>query len=210
MNSKEFNDLYLKNEYDEDILNAQYVLVSTRILLRNGDTENIVSAMSILFPNSSACSTLNDEDFKKVYMNQLSGALPFLATLIKGSIEEGYNIIFLCTNKEDKLHYLYYLSLFIAHEFHGFPVYNYTSFVAGCKLIKYNEDKVLHKCNKILLEAHDNEFEKKRKTYRGREELLRRYKKMSKAELKKLVKDEGLYKKGMSKSELIDILEMLL
>lgn len=210
MNSKEFNEIYLNHEYDGDILKAQYVIVSNRIMVHNSDRENIISARSLLFPGFEVCSKIDEVEFKKAYMDQLSGCMPFLATLIKGSIEEGYDIIFLCTKKEDKMHYLRYLSLFIAYSFYGYPVYNYTAFVAGCKLSKYNEQKILKKCNKILNEAKENEFSSKLKSERGRAELLKRFKNMDKKELKEMCKKEDLYRKGMSKSEMIDVLEEFL
>ena len=108
MNSKVFQDVFLVNENDQDILNAQYVLVSTRIRKRES-RKNIISANAILFPDADVCCTLTDEDFRERYFNQCHKNKPFIATLIKGSIEENYNIIFMCTKKESKMKYLKYL-----------------------------------------------------------------------------------------------------
>ena len=44
MTSKVFQDIFLTNEKDQDILDAQYVLVSSRIRRRNANVENIISA----------------------------------------------------------------------------------------------------------------------------------------------------------------------
>ena len=109
LTSKVFQNVFLKEEKDSDILKAQYVIVSTRIRKRE-EQDNIISAQSILYPNASVCSALTDDDLRERYLNQLMGCKPFLATLIKGSIEEKYNIVFICTHKERKLKYLQYLS----------------------------------------------------------------------------------------------------
>ena len=209
LTSKVFQNVFLKEEKDSDILKAQYVIVSTRIRKRE-EQDNIISAQSILYPNASVCSALTDDDLRERYLNQLMGCKPFLATLIKGSIEEKYNIVFICTHKERKLKYLQYLSEFIYIEF-GFPLYEYKSYADGSiRLIKYNKDKVLKKCNKILEKAKNDHYMKEIKTKEGRKRVVKDFKKMKKSELIDILEKKNLYIDGMSKSEMVEMIELFL
>ena len=129
MNSKTFQDDFLSNERDKDILNAQYVLVSTRIRKGDGKYKNIIAASTTLYPNNSALMKLTEDDIRTEYFEQLDENRGLLATLILGSIEKKYNIIFLCTKNESKLKYLKYLSEYVFMEF-DYPIYDcllYTS-----------------------------------------------------------------------------------
>ena len=209
MTSKDFQNIFLKNEKDKDILNAQYVISSLRIRKRK-EHDNIISAQSILFPGANVCSALTDEDMRERYLNQLVSAKPFLAALIKGSIEEKYNIVFLCTKNEGKMKYLKYLSEFVYLEF-GYPIYEYKKFANGSAVIlDYNEKKVLKICNTILKKAKDNQFKKDITTKEGRKRIAKDFKKMSKSELKKNLKSRNLYTKGMSKSDMIDTMRVFM
>lgn len=207
MDSKVFQNIFLDNERDQDILKAQYVLISTRIRKREAKIENIITANSILFPDAHVCSSLTDDDFKERYLNQCSKNNPFIATLIKGSIEENYNIIFLCTKKENKMKYLQFLSNYIYLEF-DYPVYEYKLYASGAiKLISYNKNKILKKCNKILKEAKDINYQKEIRTTDGRKRIIKDFKNMKKSDLKKNLKKRNLYKEGMSKKDMIEMIE---
>ena len=124
--SKEFEKYLLKNEKDKIILDMQYVICSLRIRKRE-EHDNIISAQSILFPNPDVCSAITQEDMRERYYDQLMSCKPFLATLIKGAIEENYNILFLCTKNEGKMKFLQYLAEFVYLEF-DYPIYNYKRF----------------------------------------------------------------------------------
>ena len=209
MDSKVFQNVFLVNEKDQDILKAQYVLVSTRIRRRE-HRDNIVIANAILFPNSHVCSSLTDDDFRERYLNQCNSNKPFLATLIKGSIEEGYHIIFLCTKKENKMKYLQYLSDFVFLEF-GYPIYEYKLYANGAlPLRSYNKDKIIKKCNKILKEAKDHNYEKEIQTKDGRKRIIKDFKSMKKSDLRKNLEKRNLYQEGMSKKDMIEMIETFL
>ena len=107
MNSKTFQNYFLTNETDKNILKAQYVLVSTRIRKRNS-LDNIVNAY-VLFPDARVCSAVSNEELRERYFKQLDDNETLLASLVLGSIEEKYNIIFMCTKLEDKINFLKYL-----------------------------------------------------------------------------------------------------
>ena len=210
MTSKVFQDIFLTNEKDQDILDAQYVLVSSRIRRRNANVENIISAYSMLFPSPNVCSALDDETLKEEYYDQLAGAKTFIATLIKGSIEEGYNIIFICTKKEGKIKFLDYLANYIYMEF-GYPVYEYKKYASGAlPLRKYDKEKVIKKCNKLLKRAKEENYKNQLQTVNGRKQISKSIKKMKKKELIKELDKKGLYVEGMDKTEMIEMLRTFL
>lgn len=205
MNSKTFKDEFLQLESYKDILNSQYVLVSTRIR-SGGKYQNVISANNIIYPNPSVFIAMDDDIFRERYLEQLESCKPFLATLIKGSIEEDFNIIFMCSKKENKINYLQILADFVFLEF-GYPMYEYRLYCIGaCKLYKYDKYKILKKCNKILDKAKIHEIEKASRKASHIEEIEKRLKELSKDELKKELKSRSLYKKGMSKSDMIEML----
>ena len=211
MNSNVFQNDFLTNEEDDDILKAHYVIASARIRInRDEKVENIISAKAMLFPDAYVCSGVTDDEFRSRYFEQCDKNKAFLSTLIKGSIEEGFNIIIMCTFKERKLKYLKYLSEYIFMEF-GYPVYEYKEYSSGkYELISCNKDKVLKKCNKALKEAKEKRKERLLESENGRKALAKDYKSMSKKKLKKILKDRNLYTENMSKSEMIDTLKIFM
>ena len=211
MNSKVFQNDFLTNEDDDDILDAQYVIISARIRInRDEDVKNVISAKAILFPDSYVCAGVTDDEFRSRYFEQCDKNRVFISTLLKGSIEEGYNIILLCTHKERKLKYLKYLSEYIYMEF-GYPVYEYKEYSSGkYELIPYEKEKILKKCNKILEKSKREQKERLLQSENGRKALMKDYKKMSKKELKKILKKRGLYTDEMSKSDMVETLSLFM
>ena len=205
LTSKEFEKYFLTGESDDDILRSQYVIVSTRIKKSNSNYDNILNANAMLFPDSLVCSAYTNKEFKTRYVKQLDGCKYFLATLIKASIEEKYNIVFMCTHKENKMGYLRLLANYIKITFE-YPVYDYVSYIAGCKLDKYSKKKVIKKCDSLLSEARHKQ---NMNSYMSgnTDKILKIYKEKSKKEIKKELESKCLYKKGMSKSEMIDTIE---
>lgn len=210
MHSETFFEEFLNNESDRDILKAQYICVSTHIRRRDVNIDNIVCLNNVLYPGARVLDKGGFEEMRDMYHEQLNEeALSLIAELIRGSIEDNLNIIFLCTKKEWKLKYLKWLAEFIIMEFE-YPVYNYRKYIQGCPLFKYDKDKVLKKAKSISEEAKEKLFNKQRKNKKGRKMILQEYKSMSKKELKKICIKEELYYDGMSKQEMFDILEAFL
>lgn len=210
MHSETFFEEFLNNESDRDILNAQYICVSTHIRKRDANIENIICLSNKLYPGSRVLDKGGYEDMRDVYYEQLNDeALSLIAELIRGSIEENLNIIFLCNKNEWKLKYLKWLAEFIIMEFE-YPVYNYRKYIKGCPLLEYDKDKVLKKAKSISDEAKKKLYDTQRKDKRGQKMILAEYKSMSKKELKKICIDEELYYEGMSKQEMLDMLEAFL
>ena len=127
-----------------------------------------------------------------------------------GFIEEGYNIIFICTKKEGKIKFLDYLANYIYMEF-GYPVYEYKKYASGAlPLRKYDKEKVIKKCNKLLKRAKEENYKKQLQTVNGRKQISKSIKKMKKKELIKELDKKGLYVEGMDKTEMIEMLRTFL
>lgn len=202
MNSKVFEKFFLDIEDDDDILDAQYVIVSTRIRVSDRECDNIINAKSDLFPELDVCSALDEDTFRERYLKQLSKSKALIAYLIKGSIEEKFNIIFMCSKNEDKIGYLKYLAEFCLMEF-GYPVYEYKRFCQNLTAdIHVNEKKVLHCVNEVLNKAKEDAVFKMKD-----EEVVKDIKSLSKKQLKKQLKKLGLYEDGMDKYTMRDLLE---
>lgn len=211
MNTKTFFDNYLQNENYADILKAQYVCISCKIRRKSDDFDNILIANNTLFPNSNVLNKGSFDDMEDEYYEQLSHETQntLIASLIKGAIEENLNIIFLCTKNESRLRYLKWLQNYIFMEF-NYPVYDYKDFVNGCGIIKYNRDKILKKVNKIVKKGEEKYIEANKNNKSGRKIIMRRYASCKKSELKKILKEKGLYSKDMSKDEMLDMLDAFL
>lgn len=206
MNSKDM-ETFLNNETDDSILEAQYVIVSNRIRRVGTTHDNIVQA-NVLFPNPDVMGKILDDsdlgEFEEAYFRQLDDNKTLLAILIESVIVKGYNIILLCTKKEEKLgDYLDKIAKYIFNEF-DFPVYNYIDFVKGkIDVMDYDESKVYKKCHKIVTNAKQKDVLIK----------VNNDKKLSdgnKKRLKSLLKEHGLYQKGMTLQEMINIADVFL
>ena len=209
MHSKTFQNEFLENESDKVILDTNYIIVSTRIRKRS-DTKNIISAYGFLFPDNRVMMQNMEEDMKDEYFEQLDErAKGFLASIIIGSIEQKFNIVFLCTKEEYTIPYLRWIQEFVLLEF-GYPIYEYKSYTNGCKLLAYDKDKVLKKCKKTLKQLSKNQYEENKKTESGRKEILELFKKMSKKKLVKELKKKGLYSKEMTKEEMVEMMYLFM
>ncbi|MBR6908113.1 hypothetical protein IKN40_06650 [bacterium] len=196
-------DLFLNNETDNSILEAQYVIVSNRIRREDVTYENIISA-NVLFPDPSTMCALNEDDFRHNYCDQLSDHLTLLAVIISDAILHNHNIIFICTHKESKLSkFIYILAEFIYGEF-GYPVYDYKKLAKGkIDFVDYNESKVYKKCKSIIDDAKYTEMITNIKSDK-------KLKNKEKKHLKSLLKREGLYKKGMSTYEMRNLVDVVI
>ena len=205
MTSTTFFKLFLRNESDQDILNSQYVLDSLKIR-SGGNFKNVISATNTLFPSPEVLMyDIKDNTFKEYYYDQLENNKALLATIILGSLKQKFNIIFLCSKKEGKLKSHELISDFIYEEF-GYPMYDYKDYVLNkYELIKYDPKEVEKKCKKVLKKAEKESYINKIK---DDTENLKDIKKKPKV-MKKILKDHGYYWKGMSKDDMLEMLEMV-
>lgn len=210
MTSKVFQNVFLTNEPDDDILKAQYVIVSSRIRVRDKEHyPNILNAYNTLYPNSYVMSALTKEDLTVRYKeNMREQNLALLASLVHISVSKNLNIIFLCTKSEKKLHYLDSLSELIYEEFH-YPVYDYEMYSLGVsKIISFDKGKVEKRCKKYLKNAKHEYYRKIDDDEKRREVMMKDYKNMSKKELKEILKRNNLYRKDMDKEDMLEMVEV--
>ena len=201
MTSKEFQDIYLVKENDQDILDTQYVLVSYRIT-HKGVRDNVINASQLLFPSNEVWLSTNDADFKTLYKSQLSNATSFLATIIKASIIDKYTFVFMCTKKEGKFNYFPILAEYIIDEFH-YPLYEYKAYKKHPYDIAYSKSEVLTLCDEYMIEASEKYYLKQASSYDGVMKIIDNLKTMSKHELRYRLEAGGIDTEGMSRKEML-------
>jgi len=206
MNSKTFFNEYLENETDEDILDASYIIVSSRIKNRS-DRKNICVLNKEMYPDSEIFHCDDENDMIDIYFDQLDErANGFLAMIILASIKDDANFIFLNTKYEEKLPYFKWLQEYVMIRFE-YPVYEYSKYCKAETLDSYDAKVVKKKCRKELKKVQAEQRQRNRKTKKGRAKLMEDYAKMSKKDLKKELKKHSLYADGLSKDEMLDLIE---
>lgn len=213
MSSEEFKH-FLELETDENIMECQYCIISTRIRLgRRGKSvfNNCCNLSEYLYPNATSIRYLYEDAFDDVYTDQLENNSELIANIIAISEKKNKTIIFIYTKSEDKLHYMTVFKNYLWEKF-KLPVYSYSEFLTlpKKKFKKYDKDKVIKKIDKVRKVGM-----KKRLTTAGSSlidddrKLSDEFQTMSKQDLKALCKDEGVYTKGMSRHDMITILSSL-
>lgn len=210
MTSKVFQNDFLTNESDADILKAQYVIVSTRIRVREKNKwKNIINCMNTLFPSPTVMSTLDVDDMRDRYKEEMrENNLALLASLVNLCVTKDFNIIFICTHSERKLHYLEFLADLIYEEF-GYPVYEYRMYSYGIsKIINYDKEKVKKRSEKFIRNAKKEYYKKIKDDKERNKAMMKDFKSMKKSELVKMLKKHNLYKKGMDKEDMLEMIEL--
>lgn len=208
LNSKTFFDVFLKNEKYQTIKNTFYVIVSDRIR-REQDVKNIVIHKTFL-PSAHCYSMGTAHEMRTVYLNEIDKneqAYVFLASLIKECIVNGTHIVFITTKVESKIHFFNWLEEYIYSEFE-YPFCDYKKYIETGYLLDFDPNKVLKKVKKITQKA-ERELESRFdiNTKIGRRRLQKHYKDMTKKQLIKKVKSMDLYYDGMTKDEMLDMIE---
>ena len=202
MSSATFFKTFLRNESDQDILKTQYVLASTKIR-SSGEFKSIIQAANMLFPAPDVLLYSEVDKFKEAYLEQLETQLPFFASVVLGSLKENFNVVFLCSKNEFKLKYCEYISDFI-YTYFKYPMYDYKEYAENkYELMTYDPKKVEEKCKKYLkkaeLEYNTNKIkENDTKDIRHKPKLMKR-----------LLKENGIYWKGMTKDDMKEMIEMI-
>ena len=108
MDSKTFFKDFIKDQKDNTILEASYIIASERIRFGVKYKDQI---MKLFYPSSSCLVVLNDEkdiksksnsEYVHKYKRQLSSLNIQIAIMIKGCIEEDMNVIILTSPKEER------------------------------------------------------------------------------------------------------------
>ena len=209
MDSKEF-EFFINNDDDTDILECQYLIISQRIHRSSTCKLKNIAVGKNLFPDTITLAAIDDHQMKKLYFQQLEYNRDFIEKIIRLSLEKELDIIFLTTKKEEKyLKFLDMIQEYILEEY-GYPIYRYSYFASGGKLLKYNKRKILKKLDQGDKNNLYRDIE--RLSLQSDDVVEKELKRRSKEDLKKMLKciDKDEVKKGMKKSDLIDSLMMLI
>lgn len=209
MDGKTFLEKYIEENPDK-VLDSQFVIVSNNIRVLKGSYEKQIIVAKQLMPDSSLLLDYKEYDCKDSYIEEYRKTLSsvknkaLLATIIKYAVEEKSTIVFLCSKREGKYRYLKILAEYVEEEF-GYHIYNYKKYKKGReKVTEYNPSYTLSRCDRALKKA--KKAEKKLKLSKDSTRIPY-FKSLSKKELIKMARKEGVYVVGMSKSELIDTLD---
>lgn len=221
MNAKDFIKKYPKSDlFKNRFKDTSFVIVSNTIRKMDSPKwkNRYINANNLLFPTHHTIVDYNDyksDQYVSSYKEQLKSAKPFLATIIKHSIETDAVTIFIRGQKEKKYRYFEILQEFVADNFHAYIapfkcilnpdlIQEDKEQIAIANLCT-EDDKSIHKaCDRILKKAAKVNLVKKLSTEKGRREWAES---LSKKELKKELEKRDLYLKGMSKKEMEDMLE---
>ena len=133
------------------------------------------------------------------YVEQLNDAKALLASLVKMSLVE--DVVLLFSNNEAKSPSFEIMKFYFRITFGFDPEYK-----NGKE--KINKVKVLGKAEKILKETKKKKKEEKFKTLENRRKYLEKLEKKGKKALKKFAEKELEYNtKGMSKNDIVDVIE---
>ena len=207
MNSKTFQDHYLVHERDSDILNTQYVIVSSRIRKRQ-NFKNILWAYNALYPQTNVMIKSTEEDKKEAYMNFLKeNNMGFLASLVLLSIDKDFTIVLMCTKNEWKLSHLQYIKEFIETEF-KYPVYDYKKCILGKeKRVNINKQKTRKFIKNRVKKYKKEQLEDSIEFSDNKEKSFKYFKEMTKTEKKKFLISHELYYNGMTQNEMNEMFD---
>lgn len=201
MDTKTLIKDFTKNEGSDIVLTAQYCIISSRIR-RTDENDAVVNITHLMYPTKYTIMDLSeDESVQKDYINQLSRLEPtlFLSNIVKASIKEGYDIIFLCSPNEYNLGYMKILSEYIENTFYV-PCIEY-KYRNKHKSRTYSDSMALKVCKEI---KHQRKYQLT-KSKKGRESLV---KNMSKKEKIDILKSMDIYYKGMDKDDIDECIEV--
>lgn len=204
MDSKTFLHTYLEREEDWRILDAYYVIISHRIRVSNKKKYGtIIYAPKFFYPTSSTIYARAGEwkEYKEAYYDQMKEAKPLLAQLIDGSLNNGYNIIFLYTPVDGRDKFPKILAQYIMDTF-KYPIYEYKKYInEKCKICNFNPDEV-HEIISPILKEQKAIYER---SPEGKMEKREKIKKWSKKKLKKKLHEAGYYVEKESKEEMLSL-----
>ena len=197
MDTKTLVEDYTNDHTREEILNTEFVIVSTRI--QAGKEENVFKSGLYSERVIFALDGEYDRDFEIVYDKIMKSTemLGFIIKLMTFVLVEKRTVVLLCSPCEMKTKYIELVSNVIETLF-KYPVIDYKK--DKYKTFHYDPVVVAKRIKKmsnyladILLEDEDNR--------------KKAVKMMSKKEMKKELKKLDMYHKDMSKSEMKDMLQ---
>ena len=197
MTTKTFLNQFTSDFSPKEILECNFVPVSTRIKF-----DNEIQVMKCPLYSEKIIFALigenSDEDMIYDELYKDPNKLIFLADMMTYAIVREKNIILLCSTNEMKTGYLKTLCKVISKIF-DYPVIDYKKHRKNLDKFTYNPKRFA----KNIKRVHDETLKLLYESENSREKAV---KYMSKDEMKKELKKMGLYAKGMSKSEMKDML----
>lgn len=198
LDTKTLVNVFTKEHTREEILNAEFVIVSTRVYSKN--EKNVFN--SNLYQEKLIFS-LDGDDSERDYEIVRKGLMTnerivkFLIKLMTYVLIEKKTVILLCSTNEMKTGYLKLVSKVIENTF-SYPIIDYKN--DRFKTFYYDPVVVAKRIKSMEKYLVDNLLE---------DELNRKeaVKLMTKKEMKKELKKLGMYHKDMTKSEMKDMLK---
>lgn len=214
LDGKTFLKRYCEDESPKNILGASYIIVSSSIKKSGRYEKQMANAWEMLSPGSRMLVDVkdwkNDEEYHQEYIEErLEQSRPFIASVIQFDLtgQNKGDTIFICSEKEKK-YFFFPLMQFWMDEVFGYHMVDYKRYKKGKdEPIQYSDKqkkKILKKCEKILKKAQEEKEMMLLSSEEGREKY---YKTAKKKDLKKKLKDLGLYHNGMDKDDMIQMLD---
>lgn len=204
MDSKTFLHTYLEREEDWRILDAYYVIISHRIRVSDPKKYGtILYAPKFFYPNTASIYARAGDwkEYKEAYFDQMRDAKPLLAQLIDGSLNKGYNIIFLYTPVDGRDKFPKIMAQYIMETF-KYPIYDYKKYVKGkAKICDFDPDEVYD----IISPINEKQKEVYKNSPEGKIEQREKIKKWSKKKLKKKLHEAGYYVEKESREEMLSL-----
>ena len=212
MTSKTLLRKYLRDCTPKEFLERQYVTVSLSIRCTDTFKKHCVSIRA-LYPNGYAVSDYmtvkskeNYKAFKQDYRGQLKKHEYVIGTLVEAMYTGHYDIVFICNQTENQMHFFDILGDFIQKRF-GVPCVWYKDYRKGKAKELSKEDQ-----KEALKRAHVAQYESAREEFTNKFNGNQRFRigaieNLSMDDKITLLKTLGLYEKGMSKKEIKEILE---
>ena len=211
MDGKTLITKYLVDRTPDEILDTQFVIVSSEIVkgsFTRGETEVLGSRVcngSILMPDIAIILDHKDyeeSEYAKAYIEKLDHNKGLIATLIKGYYELDCDIVFVCAHNERKYRYLNLLADYVKSEFLGFTIYDYKKtgpLKRKSEELSDRELDILVMCDDIINDIKHDTFKKMMATRAGRRRWVQD---LSKKRVKKELKNRDEYESGMSEADM--------
>lgn len=198
MSTKTFLNQFTSDFNSKEILECNYIPVSTRIRFNDE-----IQVMKCPLYSEKAIFALTGEktDEEMIYRELFKDPkkLVFLTDMMTYAIIEERNIILLCSVNEMKTGYLEILCKVISEIFE-YPIIDYKKHRKELDSFSYNPTVVAKKIKKVK-----NTITKL--LYQSKDNRNKALKYMDKKDMKKELKKLNMYTKNMSKSEMVDLLK---
>lgn len=221
MTSNIFLEKFISQEKAINVLDADYILASKRIMAGHKWSNNTIVNIFRPSPETVLCRNIpivvgrddqakklklnkDNDDYVHMYYLELDRQIGMIATLIKKSIIDNRTVIILATDNEEKeLRHLKLFREFVLENFQ-YRIFKYdkNSKLSTISEQVYVDPEIIDLCNYYIKFAEKNrkkslflEGEKGRRSY---------YSDLSKKELKKKLKKVGITDVSSDKAELID------